>query len=99
MVGHPAEYPWSSYVSNAGERIDPLLTPHSEYLALGKAPAARASAYRELFEEALPEELVCEIRSYLAQQRALGTDRFRAWVEARTGRFAGLRPVGRQPSR
>jgi putative transposase len=44
MVGHPAEYPWSSYVSNAGERIDPLLTPHSEYLALGKAPAARASA-------------------------------------------------------
>lgn len=96
---HPSEYPWSSYGSNAGERTDSLLTLHPEYLALGEAPAARASAYRELFKEALTVELVCEIRSYLAQQKALGTDRFRAWVEARTGRFAGLRSVGRQPIR
>ena len=72
---------------------------HPEYLALGSDLPGRASAYRELFRETLPEELVSEIRSYLAQQKALGTDRFRAWVEARTGRFAGLRPVGRQPVR
>jgi putative transposase len=99
MAGHPSEYPWSSYAANVGERVDPLLLPHPEYLALGKDLAGRASAYRELFTDALPEELVSEIRSYLAQQKALGTDRFRAWVEARTGRFAGLRPVGRHPIR
>jgi len=99
MAGHPSEYPWSSYADNVGERVDPLLLPHPEYLALGKDLAGRASAYRELFTDALPEELVSEIRSYLAQQKALGTDRFRAWVEARTGRFAGLRPVGRHPIR
>ena len=99
MVGHPVEYPWSSFAANSGERSDSLVTPHPEYLALGADPAARASAYRELFAQALPDELVSEIRSYLAQQKALGTDRFRTWVEARTGRFAGLRPVGRQPTR
>lgn len=99
MVSHPSEYPWSSYAANVGERIDPLLMQHPEYLALGSDLPGRASAYRELFRETLPEELVSEIRSYLAQQKALGTDRFRAWVESRTGRFAGLRPVGRQPIR
>jgi hypothetical protein len=31
-------------------------------------------------EDALPTELVAEIRDYLQQQKVLGTDRFRAWV-------------------
>src|SRR5690348_9643949 len=85
--------------ANAGARTDPLLTPHPGYLALGADPAARASAYRDLFADALPDELVSEIRGYLQQQKALGTDRFRSWVEARTGRFAMVRPPGRPPSR
>jgi hypothetical protein len=67
------------------KRFDPLLTPHPEYLALGADSAARSSAYRALFDEKLPDQLVAEIRHYLQQQKALGTDRFRAWVEARTG--------------
>jgi putative transposase len=52
-----------------------------------------------LFEDALSDGLVAEIRGYLQQQKALGTDRFRAWVEARTGRFAAARPLGRPPRR
>jgi putative transposase len=44
-----------------------------------------------------PDALVDEIRRYLQQQKALGTDRFRAWVEARTGQFAGVRQAGRPP--
>jgi len=97
MVARPGEYPWSSYGTNATVRVDPLLTPHPEYLALGGDPTARASAYRTLFDDALPNDLVEEIRSYLQQQKVLGTDRFRSWVEARTGRFAAVRPVGRPP--
>ncbi|MFZ0869582.1 MAG: transposase, partial [Rhodanobacter sp.] len=97
MVARPGEYPWSSYGTNATLRFDPLLTPHPEYLALGGDPTARASAYRTLFDDALPDDLVEEIRSYLQQQKVLGTDRFRSWVEARTGRFAAVRPVGRPP--
>lgn len=53
------------------------------------------SAYRALFAKTLPDELVSEICGYLTQQKAPGTDRFRAWVEAHTGRFARVRPVGR----
>jgi putative transposase len=99
MVARPGDYPWSSYGAHAGEREDPLLVAHPEYLALGANPAARAAAYRALFEDALPDELVAEIRGYLQQQKVLGTDRFRAWVEERTGRFAAVRPLGRPPRR
>jgi REP-associated tyrosine transposase len=74
-----------------------LLTPHPEYLALGADSVARASAYRALFDEQLPDESVAEIRRYLQQQKALGTDRFRAWMEARTGRFTSVRRAGRPP--
>lgn len=97
MVPRPGDYAWSSWRGHAGEGVDPLLTPHVEYLALGVDADSRAAAYRALFEEALPAELVDDIRRYLRQQKALGTDRFRAWVEARTGRFAGLRSAGRPP--
>lgn len=95
MVARPDDFTWSSWRGHAGMRVDPLLTPHPEYLALGSDPAARAAAYRALFTAALPDELVREIRLYLQQQKALGTDPFRKWVEARTGQFAGVRPAGR----
>ena len=99
MVAQPKEYAWSSYGSNAGGVTNPLLTAHPDYLGLGSDPASRASAYRALFTEVLPDELVEEIRIHLQQQKVLGTDRFRSRVEARTGRFATVRPIGRPPKR
>lgn len=97
IAADPADYPWSSHRANAGCDHDPLLSPHACYLALGSDPASRAAAYRGLFDEVLPDDVVAEIRRYLRQQRALGSDRFRAWVQARTGRFATARPPGRPP--
>lgn len=94
-VDDPAAWPWSSCAANIGARIDPLLTPHPAYLALGATPGCRAAAYRNLLAAALPDEEVTEIRAYLRQQRALGRDSFRALVEARTARFAGIRPAHR----
>lgn len=78
-------------------RADSLLAPHAYYAALGPSPDARASACRELFSEVLPDALVQEIRMYLQQQKVLGTDRFRAWVAARTGKFAEVRRIERPP--
>ena len=98
MVADPGDYAWSSFQANAGGRPDRLLTPHAEYLALGVDAVSRTAAYRALFEAALPDALVAEIRAHVRQQKALGTDRFRTWVEARTGRFAGVRRVGRPSS-
>lgn len=99
MVPQPGDWPWSSHGAQVGERADTLLAPHAEYLALGADPVARAAAYRALFAEVLPDERVTEIRCHLQQQMALGSDRFRAWVEVRTSRFAAVRPIGRPPAR
>lgn len=43
-----------------------------------------------LFSEALPYEIVGEIRACLQQQKALGTDRFHACVEARIRCFTAI---------
>ncbi|HEX7339760.1 MAG TPA: transposase [Rhodanobacteraceae bacterium] len=95
MVASPGDYAWSSYAANAQSKWDPLLTPHAEYLALGNSAAARQQAYRRLFDDVLAPAKLAEIRNYLNQQKALGTDRFQEWVKERTGHFAGLRATGR----
>jgi putative transposase len=95
MIDDPAAYPWSSCAANTCARTDPLLTPHAAYLALGPTAELRATAYKALLADALPDDQVTEIRAYLQQQRALGRDSFRAMVEARTARFAGIRPAHR----
>lgn len=95
MIDDPTAYSWSSCASHASRRADPMLTPHPAYLALGSTAALRASAYQALLADALPDDQVTEIRAYLQQQRALGRDSFRAMVEARTARFAGIRPAHR----
>jgi putative transposase len=48
-----------------------------------------------LLDEAIPEDELMAIRTYLQQQRAWGRDDFRAMVEAKTKRFADVRPAHR----
>jgi putative transposase len=48
MVTTPGAYSWSSYAGNSGERVDALLTPHTEYLALGEEEESRFRTYRGL---------------------------------------------------
>ena len=55
-------------------------------------------AYQALFREAVSDSELLDIRPHLQQQRALGHESFRAMVEAKTQRFAGIRPT-RRPSR
>ncbi|MCC5074682.1 hypothetical protein LLE64_22580 [Xanthomonas campestris pv. plantaginis] len=55
----------------------------------------RCNAYRPLLDEDLSDDLLASIRLHLQQQRALGHDAFRAMVEAKTRRFAGVRPAHR----
>ena len=76
MVSHPGEHIWSSYHGNAGLRFDPLIRPHQLYDALGKTPAARYSAYRNLFEDVIDEEAERIFDATLRQQ-PIGDNRFR----------------------
>ncbi|MGP1664822.1 MAG: transposase [Rhodanobacter sp.] len=90
-------YPWSSCASHCGFRQKAILSPHPEYIALAATPEARAKAYRKLLNETLSDDDVKAIRIYLRQQRALVRNDFRAMVEAKTQRFARVRPVHRPP--
>lgn len=95
ITDDPAAYRWSSCAANLGQRDGSGLQPHACWLALGHNPSARASAYRALLDEALTDEVIDEIRAYLQQQRALGHRAFKAMVEAKTRRFASVRPAHR----
>lgn len=97
MIDDPTVFPWSSCASHCGAD-DPLISHHHAYMNLGATTTERTTAYRALLQETLPDELLQEIRAYLQQQRALGRDDFRAMVEARTQRFAGIRPAHRPPN-
>lgn len=89
ITDDPTGFPWSSCASLCGLRDDPLLTPHPAQRALG------AEAHRAMLAEAINDEDLATIRLYLQQQRAYGRDDFRAMVEAKTQRFAGVRPAHR----
>lgn len=98
MIEDPAAYPWSSCANHCGHRPDDIVTPHLAYTTLGPTSDARAEAYRHLLHETLSDDDLTAIRTYLQQQRVLGKDDFRDMVEAKTRRFAGVRPAHR-PSR
>src|SRR4030095_13294478 len=49
-VRHPKEYQFSSYGYYAHGKEDLLIDPPEIYLALGKTPATRQKAYREMVE-------------------------------------------------
>lgn len=76
MVNHPADYPWSSYLTNAHGRASPLISAHRLYGALGGNSAQRQAAYRELFRHALPQGQVEAIRRATNGNFALGDTDF-----------------------
>ncbi|HET8941680.1 MAG TPA: hypothetical protein VFN13_06820 [Rudaea sp.] len=89
MVSHAADYPWSSYQGNALGKPIQLLTSHPLYQKLAKTDAERRRAYRALFRGRMPERDIAMIREATNKAWALGDDRFKAQIEAKTGR----RPV------
>jgi putative transposase len=95
MVEHPGDYPWSSYRANGLGHIDELLAQHPLYQALGATPSLRQHAYRQLFASHIDETILGLIRGTVNQELVLGSDRFRAQIEAMTLRQAGERRRGR----
>ncbi|HHH42564.1 MAG TPA: transposase [Gammaproteobacteria bacterium] len=86
MVESPDEYKWSSYRCNGLAQASCLWTPHPVYQALGDTKEIRAKHYRAVFRGHIEEALLKEIRCSVNQGMALGNERFKAEVEALTGR-------------
>jgi putative transposase len=94
LVCAPDEYRWSSYRANVWGALDGLIDPHDSYRQLGRSPAERRSAYRELFRESIPDATLRDIRDATQHAWALGSTMFRRCVTA-SGRRAERLPLGR----
>lgn len=86
MVCAPADYRWSSYHHNATGKVDPVLTPHPNYLALATQAEVRLSSYRALFATALDLATLNRIRGATNGCFALGNARFEAQIAATLSR-------------
>lgn len=99
MVTAPEDYRWSSVHTHLGTACDPLITPHPVYLALAHTFTERIAAYREWLQAGVGEDDLKAIRSYLEQERALGSERFQKMVEKTLNRPVTCRPRGRPTAR
>lgn len=95
MVSAPQEYRWSSVHTHLGLACDPLITPHPLYLALGSNAEERSAAYRQWLQEGIGDDDLARIRQHIAQERALGDERFQLMVEKTLNRPASCRSRGR----
>jgi putative transposase len=86
MVGHPAEYAWSSYRANAQGETNSVLTTHPLYTALDPNEMERGAAYRELFRNELDPGMVDQIRAATNGNYVLGNARFQAQIAKALGR-------------
>ncbi len=82
MTTSALDYPWSSYRHYTGAHRDPLVTEHECYLRLGRTPSECRQAYGELFADGIPHQDLESIRFCLNKGRPLGSDEFRARVNA-----------------
>lgn len=99
MVKTPGEYRWSSYHTNALGEADKLVTPHSEYLALGASPEARQQAFRELFVSEIDEPAWLLIRAATQQGVLVADSRFAERVSQSLGQALTPRPRGWPPAK
>lgn len=95
MVQAPGEYRWSSYRANALGEINPLVTPHHEYLSLDTSQEKRLQAYRDLFVAQVDDPDWTLIRAATQQGVVLGGSRFAEAIEKRLGRAVQPKPRGR----
>ena len=97
MVSSPSEYRWSSYRANVCGDDDELVDPHDVFRQLGRSPAERRAAYRELFRGSIADDTLREIRDATQNAWALGDARFRRNVTTLSRRAERL-PKGTRPA-
>ncbi|HHH42565.1 MAG TPA: transposase [Gammaproteobacteria bacterium] len=99
MVEHPGDYAWSSYQRNACGKYQAYIREHEIYTQLGRDPATRQAAYRDLFSDALDRNVLHAIRTSATSSMPLGNDRFREKLEEALGRRVGYAGRGRPKRR
>ena len=95
MVLCAEDYRWSSVNANAFGKPDPVVSPHSVFLNLGKDRSSRLRNYQALLCESVTEHEISKIRAHINQGKVLGSTRFQQEIEELMGRSVGLKPKGR----
>lgn len=72
-----------------------LITPPTQYLALGLKGVSRREAYKDLFNAPADDNELVLFRRALQSGTPLGHDRFKAEIESVLGRKIGQVKVGR----
>ena len=81
MVDNPGAYPWSSYQMNALGKEDLFISPHNEHLALVTTLEDTQAAYQSLFNNAIPNEILEDIRQATNKAWILGSESFTKIIE------------------
>jgi len=92
-VNGPAEFRWSSHAHHVGRAVDPMITDHPVYWALGNTPFERQAAYRLLFEQGPPDDELAMIRRSTHGGWLLGT------ADAAARLTSARRPLARRAGR
>ena len=95
MVSHPRHYRWSSYAVNGEGKPNPLISPHDQYVRLGRTQFVRLENYRALFKAQMDPETIDDIRKATNGNYALGSESFQAAITAALGRRAERGKAGR----
>jgi putative transposase len=77
---------WSSYSHHAGGPLEPLITDHALYWALGNTPFAREAVYIELFAGGLSASEIVAIEAAVLKGWPLGSDAYKAELQRRAKR-------------
>jgi putative transposase len=82
LAKHPADYYWSSYRFHAQGKANFLIRDHGLFMELGISEQERQRQYKTLFEANLDDKTLDSIRKATNKAWVLGTENFKARVEA-----------------
>lgn len=86
---------WGSLAHHLGLRSDPAVSSHAVYWALGNTPFEREAAYKQWWEQGLPDRELRRIESALKGGHPLGGDDFVQRIAQQLARPLVRRPRGR----
>ena len=81
LAPDPLSYAWSSHPHHVGACVDPLITDHARYWALGNTPFQREAAYREASERGLSSREHEAIEAAVLKGWPLGSDHFKTQLQ------------------
>jgi putative transposase len=97
MVSGPQDYLWSSFAHYAGQRNDPLVSPHPLYWEMGNTPFAREAAYQTMVQAGVEGGAQQALTDATLRGWALGEPDFVADLQKRTVRRISKSKAGRPP--